>query len=217
MKKIITLCLTLVLGCMTSFADDLDHTFEFCDANGTTIADGTVITVDKVVEDDFGSKIVSSGLYVKNTSDSPASLKVNFKITEMPNGSLQICFPINCIAKNNTGQWDTGSGEMSSFDATDLSTIKSLACEWSPTAYGKCVTSFQLKPYNTVTKTTTNGPTVTVNFVYPDPSGVTNVTTDSNATEVAYYNAAGQRIFKLSKGLNIIKLSNGKAYKKFIK
>lgn len=46
------------------------------------------------------------------------------------------------------------------------------------------------------------------------PAGINGVTTEANnATEVARYNAAGQRISAPQKGLNIIKLSNGKSLK----
>ena len=48
-------------------------------------------------------------------------------------------------------------------------------------------------------------------------TGIKNTITDGNATEVARYNAAGQVISEAQKGLNIIKLSNGKTVKVIVK
>lgn len=52
---------------------------------------------------------------------------------------------------------------------------------------------------------------------YPDPTGIKGITNDTNAIVVARYNAAGQRIDAPQKGLNIVKLSNGKTYKEMVK
>lgn len=55
-----------------------------------------------------------------------------------------------------------------------------------------------------------------VNLV--DPSGIENVeNSDSNATEVARYNANGMRLNAPQKGLNIVKMANGKSVKVMMK
>ena len=66
------------------------------------------------------------------------------------------------------------------------------------------------------TKMTEAGPSVKVKFIYT-PTGIASVK-DGNATvtEVERYNVQGQKISKPCKGINIIKLSNGKTIKKLI-
>lgn len=52
---------------------------------------------------------------------------------------------------------------------------------------------------------------------YKDLAGVKGVKTDANNVVVARYNAAGQLINAPQKGLNIVKMSNGKTYKEMVK
>ena len=51
-------------------------------------------------------------------------------------------------------------------------------------------------------------------FKGEEPTGINSLSSTANAVEVARYNAAGQRITHPMKGLNIIKLSNGKVVKR---
>ena len=51
-------------------------------------------------------------------------------------------------------------------------------------------------------------------FKGEEPTGINSLSSTANAVEVARYNAAGQRITRPMKGLNIIKLSNGKVVKR---
>jgi hypothetical protein len=213
MKKIITLCLTLVLGCMTSFADDIDHTFEFCDANGNTVADGTVVTANTLEGSADEGFMIQSGLFVKNTSDSPANIKATLTISQIDNGDFSLCFPGECMMYSKTGTYERGNGKDVFDPYSDGNKKYNLQAEWLPQAYGKCVIKVQLKPYNTATKTASNGPTVTIIFDYPDPSGVTNINADENATVVARYSIDGKLLSKPTKGINIVKLSNGKTIK----
>ena len=51
-----------------------------------------------------------------------------------------------------------------------------------------------------------------------DPTGVASIKDgNANVTEVERYNVQGQKISKPCKGINIIKLSNGKTVKKVMK
>ena len=50
-----------------------------------------------------------------------------------------------------------------------------------------------------------------------ESSGIDGVTTDSKLTEVARYNANGMRLDSPQKGLNIVKMSNGKSVKVMVK
>ena len=55
--------------------------------------------------------------------------------------------------------------------------------------------------------------TVTVKFVYNEKSTGINGISNANATVVARYAADGTRLSAPQKGLNIVKLSNGKTVK----
>lgn len=56
-----------------------------------------------------------------------------------------------------------------------------------------------------------------VEFVGEEPTTISSLSSSTDAVEVARYNAAGQRISRPVKGLNIIKLSNGKVIKHVIR
>ena len=56
-----------------------------------------------------------------------------------------------------------------------------------------------------------------IGTTYKDLAGVNGVKTDANNVVVARYNAAGQLINAPQKGLNIVKMSNGKTYKEMVK
>ena len=88
---------------------------------------------------------------------------------------------------------------------------RDLQAEWIPKkdAYGTCSVELQL----VLTKGLgSKGPKITVNMIYSDPASVNNLNGEQ-ATEVARYNAAGQRIDASQRGLHIVKLSNGKTKK----
>ena len=56
-----------------------------------------------------------------------------------------------------------------------------------------------------------------INVSLSATNGVEGVSTNNDAVEVARYNAAGQRIYGQQKGLNIVKLSDGRTLKVIVK
>lgn len=56
-----------------------------------------------------------------------------------------------------------------------------------------------------------------VEFVGEEPTTISSLSSSTDAVEVARYNAAGQRISRPVKGLNIIKLSDGKVIKHVVR
>lgn len=191
-------------------------TLQFVDADGNVIADGATLIINPTDVEDAPEVEIKSGLYVKNTTEEDVYASAFVNIKSMDNGRLQCCFPGSCYAKMEVGDFTTkpdtpvAAGKTRSFEA-----------EWFPEGYGSCTTDFQIKifeeklaPGQKVLKA--NGPKVTVTFIYSDPASINGVSNDG-AKPVAFYNANGQQINNLQKGLNFIKYSNGKTVKTVIK
>ena len=56
-----------------------------------------------------------------------------------------------------------------------------------------------------------------IDFVYSDPAGIKDVNKADNTAEIGRYTADGQLISAPMKGLNIVKLANGKTIKQMVK
>ena len=98
MKKLFTLFLFSLLSTLCAVAQD-SSTFQFVDKGGNTVANGTSLTVSELTEDEIMGNFISTGLSVKNTSDSKASVRISYQIETLDNGMFQICFPSSCITK----------------------------------------------------------------------------------------------------------------------
>lgn len=223
MKKIFTL---LMLGCLfmtPAFAQDdteVDETFEFIDAQGNVVPDGTELTCHDMNE----LNQISTGLSVKNTTNATAGVQVAFNILSMDEGSLSVCFPGNCMNFDSIGKFNAAKGTLAGSTTQDFQT------EWVPTlgSYGKADVTFQLVHKgtkkskwggeNATDETLGYGPTITVHFVYdatstPTPTGIKNIEAVDNQTVTARYNLAGQRVNSNYKGVTLVKFANGKTIK----
>lgn len=194
-------------------------TLQFVDADGNVIADGATVNFAPTdpKETPVGFEI-KPGIFVENLTDEPVYTAAQVNITAMSSGSLSCCFPMNCY----------NSYELEEFTTEPSEPIKAKAkhplnTEWYAEEYGSCTASFQLKIYTFApgqlkpTKVLrANGPKITVNFIYNNPASINGVSNDG-AKAVAFYNANGQQINNLQKGLNFIKYSNGKTVKTVIK
>lgn len=218
MKKIFTLAMLLVLGLGTSFAQDeeIDNTLQFVDAQGAVVPDGSEITRTEV-EDNGMDLQISTGLSVKNTSNEPVGTKCEFNVLEVPTGSVNCCFPMACMSALKTGTFKTMGGSL------DASETKDFQTEWIGfEQYGKAKATFQLLicelgQFGKAGDVIANGPKITINFVYSDPTGIngpTNVTVNRVAER---YNAAGARIYAPVKGINILKMEDGSVKKVLVK
>ena len=196
-------------------------TLQFVDANGNVIADGATVNFAPTdPEETPGGFEINPGIFVENLTDEPVYTAAQVNITAMSSGSLMCCFPANCYNKFELEEFTTDPSEPIQAKAKH-----SLNTEWYAEAYGSCTASFQLKIYEETlapgqfvpTKVLrANGPKITVNFIYNDPASINGVSNDG-AKAVAFYNANGQQINNLQKGLNFIKYSNGKTVKTVIK
>lgn len=219
MKKIFTLGLALFCA-VTTFAqsddEDTKGMYEFIDKDGNVVPDGSVITRNVATEGDDGDMQIETGLYVKKVTEEDYGVSLDVNLTRMDNGKFQYCFLGNCKIQFSTGLYimDYGS-EMGS---------NSLQTEWIPEDYGEAVATLTLnacelqdvKTGMIITQKYVpvgESSSVTVHFVYADPTGISEVSDNGTAKAVAYYTADGKQISAMQKGLNIVKLSNGKTVK----
>jgi len=200
------------LSSLAIMADDVNTTLVFVNEQGEEIANGSVIDVKEAEIDDFGTIQLPSGLYVKNTTSSSVYTSMAYTISQIDNGTFQICFPSYCITKDVAGVFETTQGTLAGNKTV------SAQCEWFPSqegAYGTVVAKLQiiLYKYNAVTKQYSKngyGPTVTVNFNYTDADDVKSINAE-DSNDVAY-NLAGQAVDENTyKGIVV---KNGKKYLK---
>ena len=104
MKKIFTLISFLTLTIAT--LAQTDESLQFVNKAGNVVVNGDtyVVTDGEVIGDDEWAYIqLPTGLYVKNTTSANAYAFVTYQVKAIDNGAFQICFPINCNQKTETG------------------------------------------------------------------------------------------------------------------
>lgn len=217
-KKLI-LCVVAFIG--TATYAQTDETLQFVDKDGNVVPDGSTITVTDAVDDGMGmgGLCIYTGLSVKNNSSENVGANVELTISQIDNGALSCCFPGSCQQISTTGTYETQTGKVVANSLSEFNT------EWYLGGYGTCTTTFKLKLYNLVGDNPLfpeyefkgYGPSVTVNFVYSDPSGIDNAEVSENKAITGIYTIGGQQIEQLQKGINIVKYSNGKSAKIVVK
>ena len=204
MKKTFTLIFALFLA-ITLSAQDTKGYFQFADKDGNIIADGTTIVRNVPETDDFGEVLIHSGLFIKNVAapnGTPVWLVTD--ITRIDNGTLQICFPQNCISYSRVGSNKSAASTIASGEQADIQS------EWLPSAYGECFVTYTAKPLEKFGKTYTEneGPSVTVHYIMQDPALISQTAT-SKAVPTATYDTQGRLASTDSHGMRIIRMSDG--------
>lgn len=223
MKRLISLFVApIIYICMGNA--QVDNTLQFVDENGNIVSNGSTIEGKfEYIDDGFQQYYqVSTGLYVKNNANTDTGVGVEFTINNIDNGSINCCFPSNCIFTSKTGEYQTENNYLTANET------KSFATEWIPSDYGKCSATFKLKVMEMKEEVVFDvpivtyefkayGPSVTVNFTYDENSTGIEDITDNNKKISAYYTLDGKTIKKPQKGVNIVKYSNGKTTKIVVK
>lgn len=222
MKKTL---LSIVFIATASFAfADVDHTMEFVDKDGNIVADGSVINRTEVEEDDFGDMQIKSGLYAKNTSSKAVNIGFTITAENVPSGQFRHCFPGSC---NNTPQHPElatypiiGSVDTRAVGSTGT-TIKAgetqdLQSEWilESGKYGTCTVKYQFHIYTAaiqdgkiVYTSKGDGPSVTVNYIYQDPTGINTNVAEQKLNSVSYYDLSGRKVSHPESGVYVKKMT----------
>lgn len=218
MKRFYTLALGLMMGATTLFAQkttDLQFvtiTGEGDEAVETgTIKDGAII--DATEETPLG---ITSGLALKNTTESAQKIVVKSEVLELDNGAFSFCMGSTCSSWEKTGTYYKPTLKKENDDITGGFTVieskklKDIEAHWVTNGKGKCVVKFtaykgvvdeefsdsEWKVYYLV-----EGPSITVNFLNGVPSSISNI--ENKDVDNNYYDLAGRKVAKPTKGIYV--------------
>ncbi|WP_418937262.1 hypothetical protein [Leyella stercorea] len=227
MKKIFTLFVALFCT-VAMFAQDTKGMFEFADKDGNVVPNGSTLTKTEV-EKAGTSLQINTGLFVKpvkpELNGEKLGAKLRVEVENIDHGTIKYCLLGSCSAASEKGTFYSISNFVEKLD--------DLATEW---VMGKDKAGKALKGEATVKLTLVackrvslglndfgiedfdweevgDCSSVTVKFIYDGTTAINGVTNNTNATVVARYAADGTRLSAPQKGLNIVKLSNGKTVK----
>ena len=234
MKKIFTLCLAL-FSAVAMFAQETKGMFEFAKADDTVVPSGTVITksdVEVFTDPEYGydTKQISTGLFVKpiktDLKGEKIRVKLRLNVERIDNGRIAFCLLGNCKNASEKGKFESNGGFVDKLD--DLKTEWKIGNdeETDKAMYGEAKAKLTLVVCRKVSlgkdqfgveqfdyEDIGESSTVTVHFIYNEKSTGINGISNADATVVARYAADGTRLSAPQKGLNIVKLSNGKTVK----
>lgn len=220
MKKLFTLCILAIAGCISMNA----QSFSFVDENGNVIENGATLTMDKVGTTqsfDYGpngefiivekSIVPLGGVYVKNNSSQKKNCKIKYDVTTLPAGtSFAACCAGNCSNIGNVGSIEKEANDVEPNGTVDISS----QTEWVPgEAAGTCTVKISIKGEGSLTTDSE----ITVNFVYSGSTSVNGIHNDVNNKVVARYSIDGQLLNAPQKGINILKYADGRIEKVIVK
>ena len=218
MNRAFSLCAAATLA--VAAAAQVDETFQFVDAAGNEVADGTVITVNKVETNVLDELQMVIPLHLKNVSAASAAVGIYESIDAIPNGWWQTCPLGNCMYLTASGYSPkaiVGAGSTVAIDT-----------EWLPEEgqYATWEAQLQLSVFNIVYKeqfgqqvpaagdeVIASGPKVTIRFEYTDDTAVRDVRSVTAVSES--YDLQGRRVAcdKPASGLRIVRRADGSVRK----
>lgn len=229
MKKIFTLCVAL-FAAVSMFAQETKGMFEFATADGTVVPSGSVITKSDVEdhtdpEEGVDNMQIPTGLWIKpvktELNGEKLCVKLRVDVEKIDHGSIAFCLLGSCSSAVREGTYESNGGFVDKLD--DLQTEWRIGTdeETDKAKYGEATAKLTLVVCRKGSlgkddfgfENVGESSTVTVKFVYNEKSTGINGISNANATVVARYAADGTRLSAPQKGLNIVKLSNGKTVK----
>lgn len=227
MKKIFTLFVALFCT-VAMFAQDTKGMFEFADKNGNVVPNGSTLTKTEVEK--AGKRLqINTGLFVKpvktELNGEKRGVKMRVEVENIDHGTIQYCLNGNCITASEKGTFNSSSDFVKTLD--DLATEWIMGTDKEGKALkGEATVKLTLVACKRVSlglndfgieefewQEVGDCSSITVKFVYDGTTAINGVADNANATVVARYAADGTRLSAPQKGLNIVKLSNGKTVK----
>ena len=189
----------------------------FVDEAGNEVPDGSTITYSTVVPDDgFNAMNIPTGLTIKNASDEVQQVRAVMDVKQIPNGSAQVCPFITCQAVNVPGETPSPLNDPETDQPTaspmKAGVTKPLLAEWFPDEgkYGTFIATYRIEIYKAeivdskvVYTKIGDGPSVTVNQVYADPTGISGVENSSDVKYTEYFDLAGRKVSMPQHGVYI--------------
>lgn len=234
MYRTLTLILLTLCSLSNTWAQQLDTTFRLIDKEGKVLADGEKLTFEKLVNNNFGEYLIDSGLLVENTTDAPAHLSVDFKVTTISGGSISFCFPQECYNWTTPKEGNSGGGTLKPKEKRDL------RLEWlAPFGFAGGELSAgagasMTLTFNTMNNTGTSdkpiynfkakGSTIHVVFAPQTPTGIASLaegqTLGGQATRTSQlYTLSGQRVkgMQQSAGIYLLRQADGRTRKVLVR
>lgn len=227
MKKIFTLFVALFCT-VAMFAQDTKGMFEFADKAGNVVPNGSTLTKTEVEKS--GKRLqINTGLFVKpvkpELNGEKLGVKMRVEVENLDHGTIKYCLLGSCSVASEKGTFYSTSNFVETLD--DLATewimgtdkegkalkgeatvkLTLVACQKKSSGFDE----FGIEQFEWEEKGDCSS--VTVKFVCDGTTAINGVTNNTNATVVARYAANGTRLSAPQKGLNIVKLSNGKTVK----
>ncbi|WP_278775077.1 hypothetical protein [Leyella stercorea] len=234
MKKIFTLCVAL-FAAVSMFAQETKGMFEFATADGTVVPSGSVITKSDVEdfsdpEEGVDNMQIPTGLFVKpiktDLNGEKLCVKLRVDVEKIDHGSIAFCLLGSCSSARSEGTYESNGGFVEQLDDLQTEWMIGNDEETEKAKYGEAKAKLTLVVCRKVSQgkdqfgieqfkyeDVGESSTVTVKFVYNEKSTGINGISNADATVVARYAADGTRLSAPQKGLNIVKLSNGKTVK----
>lgn len=224
MKKIFTLCVAL-FAAVSMFAQETKGMFEFATADGTVVPSGSVITKSDVEdhtdpEEGVDNMQIPTGLWIKpvktEQNGEKLCVKLRVDVEKIDHGRIASCLLGNCSSAVREGTYESNGGFVDKLDDLQTEWMIGTDEETDKAKYGEATAKLTLvvcRKDGFGFKNVGESSTVTVKFVYNEKSTGINGISNANATVVARYAADGTRLSAPQKGLNIVKLSNGKTVK----
>lgn len=234
MKKIFTLCVAL-FAAVSMFAQETKGMFEFATADGTVVPSGSVITKSDVEdfsdpEEGVDNMQIPTGLFVKpiktDLNGEKLCVKLRVDVEKIDHGSIAFCLLGSCSSARSEGTYESNGGFVEQLDDLQTEWMIGTDEETDKAKYGEAKAKLTLVVCRKVSQgkdqfgieqfkyeDVGESSTVTVKFVYNEKSTGINGISNADATVVARYAADGTRLSAPQKGLNIVKLSNGKTVK----
>lgn len=234
MKKIFTLCFAL-FSAVAMFAQETKGMFEFATADGTVVPSGTVITKSDVEdhtdpEEGVDNMQIPTGLWIKpiktELNGEKLCVKLRVDVEKIDHGSISFCLLGNCVPAMREGTYESNGGFVEQLDDLQTEWMIGNDEETDKAKYGEAKAKLTLVVCRKVSlgkdqfgieqfkyEDIGESSTITVHFVYNEKSTGINGINNADATVVARYAADGTRLSAPQKGLNIVKLSNGKTVK----
>lgn len=183
------------------------QTLEFRN-NGTPVGAGETITF-YAEEDDWGIVSIttnpidkSNDLRLYNLTDNDVSGKATINMTSNTLGTdaRQWCMGGECVS-TSAASYDK------EFTIPAGGSIQ-VQYDVEPEQFGEMTTEMSVRVGLAASTS------ITIRFVYSDNAGMTGISDSERVTEEARYGVDGSQLSRSRRGLNIVKLSNGKTVKK---
>ena len=222
MKKLYSLALAILFGIAPAMAqDDYGVHFISIDENQNkigNIADGSTITVSKITDNGLDDPFISAGVGAENTSNGFIRLQVKYDVLQFAPTRVQCCAFGACTASEGLGTYYVpvlnSSGQHINLNGLRAGRTTDLAAEWFPTVDGTTTIKITLLigtkngdyDYDgNDTYDVKEGPSITVNFVKGNDTGINSTSTDDANTAKTYFDTTGRKVSNPTKGVYVEK------------